>query len=62
MFTDKEILKLSVKVLGEMMRSPAYNEVIIDNMCFDAVRYAVELSKSLKEIKKEVKKGVKKQK
>lgn len=55
MFTDSKVLDLSVKILGEMMRSNAYNEVPPEAMCAESVEMAImqiEHLKTLKESKK----------
>jgi len=51
MFSDKNVLLLSVKVLGEMFRSSSYNEVSPSDMSFEAVRFAHLLIKELKVLK-----------
>lgn len=51
MFTDKNILQLSVLILGEMMRSSSYDSVSPADQSYQSVQYAIELIKSLKESK-----------
>lgn len=53
MFTDKKVLELSVKILGEMMRSSSYDSVSPSDQAYQAVEYAIELIKSLKESKQD---------
>lgn len=52
MLTDKRILDLSVQILGEMMRSSSYDSVPPSDQAYQAIDYAIELIKSLKESKK----------
>lgn len=39
--TDKNVLEISIKILGEMMRSNSYNEVPPQSMCEESVEMAI---------------------
>jgi hypothetical protein len=54
MVTEKQIIGISIKVLGEMFRSSAFNDVTVYNMAFDAVKYAIEICKESKSQLKEL--------
>jgi len=50
----KEIMKLSVLVLGEMMRSNSYDDVSPKDMSYQAVEYAIGIANETKEQFKEL--------